>query len=127
MVDPGEDVRDTLKREFSEEALGGRDAAEMKPIWKHGVVLYKGYVDDPRNTDNAWVETIVVNFHDDDGRIESVQLTVGQVESKSKTIDGRVTPRKLVTPLERGEVRRDALEHLHSLYRLAMTQQLFAG
>ena len=26
-----------------------------------------GYVDDPRNTDNAWMETVAVNFHDASG------------------------------------------------------------
>ena len=29
--------------------------------------VYKGYVDDPRNTDNSWMETLAVNFHDDKG------------------------------------------------------------
>ena len=31
------------------------------------VQMYAGYVDDPRNTDNAWMETVVFNFHDDTG------------------------------------------------------------
>lgn len=31
--------------------------------------VYSGYVDDPRNTDNAWMETVAYNFHDDDGSI----------------------------------------------------------
>lgn len=31
--------------------------------------VYKGYVDDPRNTDNSWMETVAVNFHDDLGII----------------------------------------------------------
>ena len=26
--------------------------------------VYKGYVDDPRNTDNAWVESSAINYHD---------------------------------------------------------------
>ena len=30
-------------------------------------LLYKGYLDDPRNTDNAWVEAEVWNFHYDIG------------------------------------------------------------
>lgn len=30
-------------------------------------LLYRGYLDDPRNTDNAWVETEVWNFHYDLG------------------------------------------------------------
>ena len=29
--------------------------------------VYSGYVDDPRNTDNSWMETVAVNFHDDTG------------------------------------------------------------
>ena len=32
-----------------------------------GTELYRGYVDDPRNTDNAWMETVAMNFHDDAG------------------------------------------------------------
>ena len=29
--------------------------------------VYKGYVDDPSNTDNAWYETTAINYHDSDG------------------------------------------------------------
>jgi len=29
--------------------------------------IYRGYVDDPRNTDNSWMETIAYHFHDEDG------------------------------------------------------------
>ena len=29
--------------------------------------IYRGYVDDPRNTDNAWMETVVMHFHDECG------------------------------------------------------------
>lgn len=31
------------------------------------VEVYEGYVDDPRNTDNAWMETVAANFHDEAG------------------------------------------------------------
>ena len=27
--------------------------------------VYKGYVDDDRNTDNAWIETVALHFHDE--------------------------------------------------------------
>ncbi|XP_057295406.1 uveal autoantigen with coiled-coil domains and ankyrin repeats protein-like isoform X2 [Hydractinia symbiolongicarpus] len=76
MVDPGENVSATLKREFSEEALNLLDAnpkviADLKTnidnLFQKGVTIYKGYVDDPRNTDNSWMETIVVNYHDENG------------------------------------------------------------
>lgn len=31
--------------------------------------MYQGYVDDPRNTDNAWMETIAQHFHDKTGHL----------------------------------------------------------
>lgn len=34
--------------------------------------IYKGYVDDPRNTDNAWMETEAVNYHDETGNFTYV-------------------------------------------------------
>ena len=34
-----------------------------------GDEIYKGYVDDPRNTDNSWMETVATNFHDEENNI----------------------------------------------------------
>ncbi|XP_077993111.1 transient receptor potential cation channel subfamily M member-like 2 [Glandiceps talaboti] len=74
MVEPGQLVSQTLKAEFSEEALGklAKSEAEIKEIserldkfFQNGIEVYKGYVDDPRNTDNAWMETVAVNYHDE--------------------------------------------------------------
>lgn len=31
--------------------------------------VYKGYVDDPWNMDNAWIETEAVNYHDETGEV----------------------------------------------------------
>lgn len=28
-----------------------------------GLQVYEGYLDDPRNTDNAWIETVAVSIH----------------------------------------------------------------
>ncbi|KAI5097182.1 ADP-ribose pyrophosphatase, mitochondrial [Silurus meridionalis] len=77
MVDPEELVSLTLQREFSEEALNCLQASleERKNIHERisklfsspGFQVYKGYVDDPRNTDNSWMETVAVNFHDETG------------------------------------------------------------
>lgn len=50
MVDPGEHVSRTAVRELLEEA--GIDLRHVE-----GEVIYEGYVNDPRNTDNAWIET----------------------------------------------------------------------
>ncbi len=36
-------------------------------------------MDDPRNTDNAWMETVAVNFHDDKGTgLAKFKLTAGK-------------------------------------------------
>ncbi|XP_015112303.1 ADP-ribose pyrophosphatase, mitochondrial [Diachasma alloeum] len=88
MVDPGEPVENTLKREFMEEALNSlaRESQstvmtikrKINELFKRGDVVYKGYIDDPRNTDNAWIETTAVNFHDNDGTaFNSIHLSAG--------------------------------------------------
>lgn len=70
MVDKGENVIQTLQREFHEEALNIPEMktlpSTIKDIFDNkGVKIYTGYVDDPRNTDNSWIETTVYNFHDE--------------------------------------------------------------
>ncbi|CAF2972246.1 unnamed protein product [Rotaria sp. Silwood2] len=74
MVDKKEKVTDTLQREFQEETLNFPDLDELskhnllasiKDIFENGGIrIYCGYVDDPRNTDNSWMETTAYNFHD---------------------------------------------------------------
>lgn len=41
--------------------------AKFEKFFEQGDEVYRGYVDDPRNTDNAWMETIAYNFHDESG------------------------------------------------------------
>lgn len=76
MVDPGENVTNTIKREFSEEALNTTEKSESERhelhlkidnLFVNGRIIYRGYVDDPRNTDNSWMETVAMNFHDEAG------------------------------------------------------------
>ncbi|ALC44687.1 CG4098 [Drosophila busckii] len=79
MVDPGENVSVTLKREFTEEALNFSDKGNMvEQFFQHGEHIYNGYVDDFRNTDNAWMETTALNFHDENGtKVGQLQLEAG--------------------------------------------------
>ena len=87
MVDPGEKVSVTVKREFMEEALdstgAGKDnldslKAMVDEFFAGGEEVYSGYVDDPRNTDNAWMETVAFSFHDDGGtKIGQFPLAAG--------------------------------------------------
>jgi 8-oxo-dGTP pyrophosphatase MutT (NUDIX family) len=61
MVDPGERVCQTIKREFQEEAVkDGVEKSCIDQLFSNGQKIYEYYVDDPRNTDNAWMETVAV-------------------------------------------------------------------
>jgi len=72
MVDPGENISATLRREFEEEAGAVESEEEKKKLKnllnelfneKNAKKIYKGYVDDPRNTDHSWMETAAIHFH----------------------------------------------------------------
>jgi ADP-ribose pyrophosphatase len=56
MVDKGEEVSRTLARELREETGIVLDMGK-------GHSIYRGYVDDPRNTDHAWMETTAKHLH----------------------------------------------------------------
>ena len=38
-------------------------AHQLNTLFESGTEIYRGYVDDPRNTDNAWTETTACHFH----------------------------------------------------------------
>tara|TARA_Y100000389_G_C17440376_1_gene508199 strand:- start:894 stop:1697 length:804 start_codon:yes stop_codon:yes gene_type:complete len=64
MVDPGESVSLTLKREFKEEVASKCDEVIINEVFKNGNLLYSGPTyNDPRTTDNAWIETYVMHYH----------------------------------------------------------------
>ena len=70
MVDAGEAVSVTVKREFTEEAGAIEDPEErahfekdVEALFTNGKQVYRGYVDDPRATDHAWMETTAFHFH----------------------------------------------------------------
>ena len=58
-------------------------------IFLSGTQVYSGYVDDPRNTDNSWMETVAYNFHDDsnDGVLQSLNLQAGDDAKAVKWMD----------------------------------------
>jgi ADP-ribose pyrophosphatase len=60
MVDPGEAPLRTRNRELSEE-LSMSETALAQPLYES--IAFKGYVDDPRNTDHAWLETTAIHTH----------------------------------------------------------------
>lgn len=44
-----------------------KDQMMVEEFFHTGQEIYSGYVDDPRNTDNSWMETVAFNFHDEIG------------------------------------------------------------
>jgi len=97
MVDAGENVSATVRREFVEEALNGLEmdqkdrlkAEEMvAKFFADGHQIYAGYVDDPRNTDWSWMETTAFLFHDESGEsVGRMPLQAGDDAKALKWID----------------------------------------
>ena len=63
MVEPGADVPATLRAELTQEAVSDDSTVDRLFNECRVGVVYRGHVDDARNTDNAWMETTVVHFH----------------------------------------------------------------
>ncbi|XP_023619326.1 transient receptor potential cation channel subfamily M member 2 isoform X7 [Myotis lucifugus] len=56
--EPGETLPRKLKQVLQREFW-----PSFENLLLQGTEVYKGYVDDPRNTDNAWIETVAVSVH----------------------------------------------------------------
>lgn len=91
-VEPGEVISKTLAREFAEEALGKEgnpiEVAEFqekleKMMNSAGMPVYAGYVDDIRNTDNAWMETKAFHLHLE-GQEAKINLVAGDDAKESQ-------------------------------------------
>lgn len=96
MVDQGEQVSLTLKREFVEETRNLADSNESELVGTQLAELFDqklepvfcGYVDDPRNTDEAWMETTCVHFHIDSPFLaQHLRLEGGDDAVKAKWAD----------------------------------------
>jgi ADP-ribose pyrophosphatase len=70
MVDKGEEISGTLTRELMEETGVALDMSR-------GRLIYQGYVDDPRNTDHAWMETTAKHLHLDQETARRLDLKAG--------------------------------------------------
>ena len=51
--------------------------ASLDALFDRGKEIYSGYVDDPRNTDNAWMETTAFHFHCSDAVARRLPLRAG--------------------------------------------------
>lgn len=60
----------------------------IEDFFARGTEVYKGYVDDYRNTDNAWIETVAYNFHDETGtQVGKMKLSAGDDAAAVKWLD----------------------------------------
>ncbi|EDQ85552.1 uncharacterized protein MONBRDRAFT_29245 [Monosiga brevicollis MX1] len=82
--DRGEKMDTAVARELIEETMDGfdemspQDQQPIKELLTQGQMVATIYSHDNRNTDNAWIETVCVNFHDDENRYTSkIQLRAG--------------------------------------------------
>ncbi|XP_061490401.1 transient receptor potential cation channel subfamily M member 2 isoform X2 [Rhineura floridana] len=60
-LQPGEALPQKMKRVLRREFW-----PQFQKLLNQGTEIYKGYIDDPRNTDNAWIETVAINVHFED-------------------------------------------------------------
>ncbi len=70
MVDKGEAVSRTLSRELKEETGVELDFRDAK-------LIYQGFVDDRRSTDNAWIESTVKHLHLVGDQAEKLEIEAG--------------------------------------------------
>ncbi len=69
MVKAGDSVSATVKKSINEVGNFKNPAKQkefdelVKVLFAEGTEVYAGYNDDPRNTDNAWMESKAVHFH----------------------------------------------------------------
>ncbi|XP_056392757.1 transient receptor potential cation channel subfamily M member 2 isoform X2 [Hyla sarda] len=57
-LEPGETLPHKLKKILKYKFL-----EKFQQLLNESMEVYKGYVDDPRNTDNAWIETTALSLH----------------------------------------------------------------
>ena len=103
-IQPNESIIDAHKRTFLETTMAlDRETGEGKlklqqqtDRWmQSGIILYKGYFDDARNTDNSWIEVHAVNYHQEDSTLpEEFQLSGGIEEIKWKVMDDKQSMNK---------------------------------
>ncbi|XP_069827973.1 transient receptor potential cation channel subfamily M member 2-like [Dendropsophus ebraccatus] len=89
-LDPGEQVplkfQTLLKRGYLSEFLALLGA---------GTEVFHGYLDDPRNTDNAWIETLAINIHLDtkesnDRFLQNVKESDFEVSLRWQILDHKI-------------------------------------
>ena len=84
MVEPGHTVPQTLRLELMQEAVKDSDAVDKLFAECDTGTVYAGHVDDWRNTDDAWMETVAQHFHASEEIATQLQLCVSDTDEIKK-------------------------------------------
>lgn len=105
-VESADQLPATLKK-----MLGKKLYETIKAKIPKGTKVFEGYVDDYRNTDNAWVETTVLNIHLD----RSSQVTV-DINSTVASSHGALQWKELSSKLRLSSNQKDSLRRVAVLH-----------
>ncbi|ELV10344.1 Transient receptor potential cation channel subfamily M member 2 [Tupaia chinensis] len=87
--EPGDTLPRKLKQILRQECW-----PSFESLLRQGMEVYKGYMDDPRNTDNAWIETVAISIHfQDQNDAELKQLNSARdpgVSIRWQVVDKRI-------------------------------------
>ena len=101
--------RDSKDSEASDVALYGANpnipmhaqAAQLvkQRVFRNEIInmqIHSGLLDDPRNTDNAWIETLAINYHDDAGLLNGIEFSEPGIPGTSPVQWTRVAADSLI-------------------------------
>lgn len=116
--------RESKESDVSDVALYGANpdmplhaqAAQLvkQRIFRHEIInmqIHSGLLDDPRNTDNAWIETLAINYHDDAGLLNGIEFGEPSMPGTSPVQWTRVTCESSICPEQQQLLRELSAAH----------------
>lgn len=88
MINSRDELLEFMRNGFARKVLGVRDGSSLEDVdgildalFANGAAIYRGYMDDERNTDHAWMESVAVHFHASDAVARRLRLSPGEATS----------------------------------------------
>ncbi|XP_053312744.1 transient receptor potential cation channel subfamily M member 2-like [Spea bombifrons] len=110
-LDPGQKIPPKLRSILKTQYL-----SEFLALLGGGTEVFRGYLDDPRNTDNSWIETQAVNVHLES--LESMERLQENLQESNSEISLRwqLLDRKIPLYANEKEILQRTAEHLGAHY-----------
>ncbi|XP_075686020.1 transient receptor potential cation channel subfamily M member 2 isoform X1 [Rhinoderma darwinii] len=112
-LEPGETLPRKLKRILKYKFL-----EKFQQLLNESIEVYKGYVDDPRNTDNAWIETTALSLHfekQDDPLLLELNQNI-QTHEKDISIRWQVVDQKIPLYANHKDILQKAVDCYNAYY-----------